>query len=75
MVGDGASPYKIDYVGKFKEILNLEFRSSRVTVILLKSGILHIGRVALGRVCACSLPVPSRLVLEHKAKLDDFVVT
>ena len=65
MVGDGTSSHKIDYVGKFEEIQNLEGHrnrttGSRVTAILLKGGSLPIGGVASGRVCACSLR--SRLV-------------
>jgi hypothetical protein len=67
-VGDCASSHKIDYVTKFKEILNLEghqnrITGSRVTAILLNGWILPVGEVASGRVCACSLR--SRLVLEH----------
>ena len=66
MVGDGASSHKIDYVSKFKEILNLEghqnrITGSRVTAILLNGWTLPIGEAASGRVCACSLR--SRLVL------------
>ena len=64
-VKDGASIYKIDYVYIFSEILNLErhqncFIGSKVPAIYLNGGILPIGGVALGRVCACSLR--SRLV-------------
>ena len=66
MVGDGASTHKIDYVGKFKEILNFEGHQnrttgSRVMAILQKGKLLPIGGVAFERVCACSLR--SRLVL------------
>ena len=48
MVGDGASSHKIEYVGKFQEILNLKGHpnhptGSRVTAILLNGGILPIG--------------------------------
>ena len=63
---DGASYTKIDYVEKISEILNIEGHTnfvigSKVLEILLNEGILPIGGVALGRVCACSLR--SRLVL------------
>ena len=58
-VGDGASTHKIDYVGKFQEILNLEGHQnfttgSRVTAILLKGRILPIGGVA-SPACAAGL--------------------
>ena len=61
----GASSHKIDYVGKFWEILNLEghqncITCSRVMAILLNGWTLPIGEAASGRVCTCSLC--SRLV-------------
>ena len=52
--------YKIDYVIVMKSFLKSEghqnrISASRVTVILLKGLFVHIGGVASGRVCACSL--------------------
>ena len=72
IVGDGASSYKIDYVVKFSEILNLEghqncMTGSRVTVILLNRWTLPIGEAASGRVCVCSLR--SRLVFRMLSDL------
>ena len=66
MVGCGAFSHKIDYIGTFKEILNIEGHQnlntgSRAAAILLKGWILPIGEVASGRVSACSLH--SRLVI------------
>ena len=53
---------KIDYVGKFMEIINLEghpnhITESRVTAILLNGWILPIGGVASEGVRACTLPL------------------
>ena len=61
------SSYKIDCVIVIKNFLNPEghqnpISGSKVTAISLKGWILPIGRVALGRVWACSLH--SRLVLQ-----------
>ena len=63
IVKDCASSHKIEI---FSENLNLEghpnrFIGSKATAILLNGGILPIGGVASGRVCACR--VRSRLVL------------
>ena len=62
-----SSSYKIDYIIVIKIFLNPEGRQnpisgSKVTAILLKGWIWHIGGVALGRVCACNLR--SRLVFK-----------
>ena len=51
---------KIDYVIVITNFLDPEGHQypisvSKMTVILLKGWIFHIGGVALGRVCACSL--------------------
>ena len=50
MVEDGASSHKIDNVGKFYEILNIEEHQNRITgsrviTILLNGWILPIGEV------------------------------
>ena len=62
---NGWRSHKMDYVGKFEEILNLEGHQNRinglrVTAILLNWWTFPIGEAASGRVCACSLR--SRLV-------------
>ena len=63
-VADGAFSHKIDYVTIFKEILNPEWHSNRisgskVTAILLNGWILPIGGASSGRVspaaCAAGL--------------------
>ena len=65
MVKDGAFSHKIDYGLIAQEILNIKAHlncliGSKVTEILMNGGILPIGGVASGRVCACSLR--SRLI-------------
>ena len=53
MVEHGAFSHKIDYVTIFMEILNQNYITRlKVTAIWLNGWILHIGGVALGRVCA-----------------------
>ena len=66
---DSSSSYKIDYVIVIKKILNHEGHQnaicdSKVMAILLKWWTFPIGRVASGKVCACSLH--SRLVLTQQ---------
>ena len=65
MVEDGAYSHTIGYVTFGYEILNLKGHPNRITgsklmVFLLNGWIFPVGRVALGRVCTCSLR--SRLV-------------
>ena len=69
MFRDSSLSYKIDYVIVMKSFPNPEghtncMSGSKDTVILLRKLILHIGGLALGRVCACSLH--SRLVIRLK---------
>ena len=73
-IKDSSSVYKIECVKVIKNVLNPEghqnrITGSKVTASLLKEGILPIGGVALGRVCACSLrsrPVIIRtIILDH----------
>ena len=74
MVRNTSSSYKIDYVQLVRISLNPQVHQncitgSIVTQILLEGGTFPIGRVALGKVCTCSLP--SRFVLKVVATLGD----